>query len=286
LARSKRKASRISPNVHPSDASRRVSVRVPQKYKTPDGYPLGGWVLEQRHKPDAILPERKARLDSLRFDWNPFKTDWEEGFEHLAAFVKEHKHCRVHPSYRSPNGYRLGGWVINQRQSRDELSDEQRSRLESVGFDWDPVATRFKEGFEHLKDYVKQHGHCRVPLRYKSSDGYPLGKWVGDRRELQNTISPKEKEELNLLGFMWNVHEASWEEGFEHLVAYVKEYKHCRVPVHYRSSDGYNLGVWVRGQRRQDGLSVERKSRLDALALFGIWKRPNGKQALITFKNT
>jgi hypothetical protein len=240
--------------------------RVPQKYKTADGYRLGGWVSEQRHKPDAILPERKARLDSLGFDWNPFKTDWEKGFEHLTAYVKEYKDYRISPRYRSPDGYRLGGWVLEQRQSRDKLSTERRLRLESLGFDWDPVTTRFKEGFERLRDYVRQHGHCRVPLRYKSSDGYSLGRWVGDRRELQNTISPNEREELNSLGFIWNVHEDAWQQGFEHLTAYVKEYKHCRVPVQYKTSGGYDLGRWVHVQRTaQDELSVERKSRLDAL---------------------
>jgi Helicase associated domain len=247
-----------------------ATVVLPEKYKSSDGYRLGGWVAEQRHKRDAISPERKARLDSLDFDWDPFKTDWEEGFEHLTAYVKEYQHCRVPHAYRSPDGYRLGGWVLKQRQSRDKLSAEQRLRLDGLGFDWDPVATRWKQGFERLRDYVRQHGHCRVPLRYKSPDGFPLGKWVGDRRELQDTTSPKEREELTSLGFIWNVHEDSWEEGFEHLTAYVKEHKHCRVPVQYRSSDGYRLGRWVHVQRRwQDRLSVERRSRLDALGF--VW---------------
>jgi hypothetical protein len=240
--------------------------RVPLKYKSPDGYRLGGWVAEQRHKQDAVFPERKARLNALGFDWDPFKTGWEDGFDHLTAYVKEHEDCRVPHEYKSPDGYRLGGWVPKQRQSRERLSTEQQSRLDTLGFDWDPVTTRWKEGYEHLKVYVIQHGHCRVPLQYKSPDGYRLGKWVGDRRELQDTMSAMEKEQLTSLGFIWNVPEALWEKAFEYLTTYVKEYKHCRVLVQYESPDGYKLGRWVHVQRQwQDRLSVERKSRLEAL---------------------
>jgi hypothetical protein len=104
------------------------------------------WVAEQRHKQDAVSPERKARLNALGFDWDPFKTGWEDGFDHLTAYVKEHEDCRVPHEYKSPDGYRLGGWVPKQRQSRERLSTEQQSRLDTLGFDWDPVTTRWKEG--------------------------------------------------------------------------------------------------------------------------------------------
>jgi Helicase associated domain len=122
------------------------------------------------------------------------------------SIYEEHNHCRVPHLYKSTDGYRLGGWVNKQRQTLGELSADRKARLDALGFDWDPILTRWKEGYEHLKEYVTQHGHCRVPLRYKSPDGYPLG--VGDRRELQNTLSAMEKQQLTSLGFIWNVYES------------------------------------------------------------------------------
>jgi hypothetical protein len=233
---------------------------------------LGGWVGEQRVNQDTCSPERKARLDALGFDWDPYGTDWDQGFGHLQAYVREYKDCRVPHFYKLSNGYRLGGWILKQRQSRDTLSAERKARLDALGFDWDPLTTDWQEGFEHLKAYVQEHGHCRVQLRYKSQDGYPLGSWVGNQRELQDTRSDAEKGQLNSLGFIWNARDALWEEGFEHLRAYVNEVKDCRVPLQYRSPDGHRLGQWVSDQRQaRDRLASERKARLDALGFD--WNR-------------
>jgi Helicase associated domain len=48
--------------------------------------------------------ERKARLDALGFVWDPFTAQWEEGLEHLQAFVKEHGHCSVSAMHVSAEG--------------------------------------------------------------------------------------------------------------------------------------------------------------------------------------
>jgi hypothetical protein len=47
-------------------------------------------------------------------------------------------------------------WVDNQRQSRDELSAERKGRLDTLGFDWDPLTTLWDEGFECLQSFVEE----------------------------------------------------------------------------------------------------------------------------------
>jgi hypothetical protein len=101
-------------------------------------------------------------------------------------------------------------------------------------------------------------------------DGYRLGSWVSVQRLNKDGISHERRQRLADLGFVWDPHGTAWEEGFKHLQAFVEEHKHCRVPTNYKSTNGYTLGRWIAQQRRtRDALSIERKTRLDALGF--VW---------------
>jgi superfamily II DNA or RNA helicase len=244
--------------------------RVPAQYKTADGYPLGSWVVTLRHRA-ALSTEQKARLDALGFDWDPLTTQWEEGFKHLQAFVQEHRHCHVTIGYRSPDGCQLGNWVSNQRQSRDKLSTERKGRLDTLGFDWDPLTARWEEGFERLQSFVEEHKHCRVFTDYIAPNGFPLGAWIRGQRQSRDKLSTERKGRLDELGFVWDPHEADWEEGFSYLKAYTEREGHCRVPISH-VEDSFRLGEWVgtqRQRRRKARISHERIQRLDELGF--VW---------------
>ena len=243
---------------------------VPAKYVTPDGYRLGTWVDKQRQNQDEMLAERKARLDGVGFIWDPYTDQWEEGFRYLQAFVRERKNCRTPITHITADGYRLGQWVNVQRTRQDRMSAERKARLDALGFIWDALADQWEEGYRHLEAFVSEHTHCKVPLRYQSADGYRLGIWVNKLRQKQDSMSAERKARLDALGFIWDRHEALWEEGFQHLQAFVKEHGHCIVPYGHVTADGYSLGQWVQVQRRQeDSISAGRKTRLDALGF--IW---------------
>ena len=79
-----------------------------------------------------------------------------------------------------------------------------------------------------LQAFVKKHGHCKVPAKHVTADGYRLGSWVDKQRQRQDGMSAERKARLDALGFIWDPHEALWEEGFEYLRAYANEYGHCR----------------------------------------------------------
>jgi len=75
-------------------------------------------------------------------------------------------------------------------------------------------------------------------------------------------------------GWVWNTREAAWEVGFAALEKYAEREGHARVSDTYWEGE-YNLGQWVRVQRRtREGLSQERISRLESL-IGWIWRTYN-----------
>ena len=116
--------------------------RVPHIHRE-DGIRLGSWVDNQRrlYLEGTLERQRRARLEAQpRWDWAPYRTDWEEGFARLQRFAERQGSCRVPRSYEDDDGFRLGQWVGDQRARgrRGELSDERARRLESVpGWTWD-----------------------------------------------------------------------------------------------------------------------------------------------------
>ena len=178
---------------------------------------------------------------------------WEEGFEYLQAFVRENGHCEVSDAHVAEDGYPLGQWVRVQRRQKDRISAERKTRLDALGFIWDVLARQWEVGFQHLAAFVRENGHCRVLATHVAADGYPLGQWVKVQRRRRTPCLQNKRSRLDGLGFVWDVLADQWEEGFQHLKAFVTEHGHCRVSFSHLSADGYRLGQWVQVQRRRRG---------------------------------
>jgi Helicase associated domain len=89
------------------------------------------------------------------------------------------------------------------------------------------------------------------------------------------------KRELN------ETHKDRWDRGFSVLCKFRKRKGHCCPPLDHRESK-YNLGRWVVTQRYlKDGLSVERKRRLDRIGFVWNWRDfawERSFEALLKFK--
>ena len=152
------------------------------------------------------------------------------------------------------------------------MSPERRQRLDALGFVWDVLAAWWEEGFHSLEIFRQREGHCRVPNRYRDPvSGYQLGAWVSNQRGDQDAMSPDRRQRLDALGFVWDPHAASWEEGFRSLEIFRQREGHCRVPQPHRDpASGYRLGGWVSKQREgKETMLPERRARLEALGF--VW---------------
>jgi superfamily II DNA or RNA helicase len=241
--------------------------RVPATHKE-NGFRLGQWVVTQRHS-QTLSEARRQQLDELGFVWDPFETDWAEGFRYLTIYKEREGHCRV-PATHKENGFGLGSWVDRQRQSKDQetLPEARRQQLDELGFVWDPFETDWAEGFRYLTIYREREGHCRVLATHKEN-GFPLGQWVRTQRGNADTLSALRRQQLDELGFVWDPFETDWAEGFRYLTIYREREGHCRVPATHKEN-GFRLGQWVGAQRgNADTLSAPRRQQLDELGF--IW---------------
>jgi superfamily II DNA or RNA helicase len=258
--------------------------RVPAGLKI-DGINLGTWVNGQRTLKSQLSSDRLAKLESLGFSWDPTKELWEAGFTALKSFSKREGHCKV-PVQHMEKGFNLGRWSATQRSKKGTLTPERLKRLESLGFTWDMLTSKWQERFSLLLKFKKAHGHCNVPQNHIVS-GIKLGWWVRVlRRNKKKT--PKDKlRELESVGFEWEPISNKWEAGFQSLANFAKREGHCNVRGPHREN-GFSLGGWVTTQRSgRKSLTKERRMRLDALGF--TWdpfeeKWAKGYQALIQFK--
>jgi hypothetical protein len=244
-----------------------------------EGYNLGTWVIEQRTNRDNLTPERLFRLEALpgwAWDGNAFQ--WEEGFSCLQRFTASEGHSRP-PNAHKENGYNLGQWVSRQRSDRNTLTPERITRLEALpGWAWDNNTFRWEEGFLSLQRFTAREGHAR-PLSSRKENGNNLGSWVLKQRRSRNNLTPERIALLEALpGWVWDVLEFQWEEGFSALQRFTAREGHAR-PLSSHKENGNNLGSWVVKQRfSSNNLTPERIARLGALpgwAWDGNAKRPS-----------
>ena len=82
--------------------------------------------------------------------------------------------------YVCDDGYRLGNWIANQRQNYRKptkyhsVTPEQVKHLESIGMVWNPAEEKWREGYEHAKEYLSGLDKDKWSSCYVSPDGYRL----------------------------------------------------------------------------------------------------------------
>ena len=239
--------------------------KVPQDYKTANEYRLGQWVTTQRAAKDNMLPERKARLETLcGWSWEPREENWEERFSELLAYKAQHGDVNV-PT--DPSN-KLWVWVRKQRQSGGKglLSKDRLQRLVDIGFNWDPRASNWGEMFNELLAYKAQHGDVNVPDEWPT----PLGTWVGKQRASKRlgNLSDDRLQRLVDVGFVWDANESRWEARYNELCAHREKHGDISIP-HDRASE---LWRWVSTQRifkKKGKLPADKMRRLDEVGF--IW---------------
>ena len=118
---------------------------VPAAYVDPDGVKLGAWlrrlcrIRAGKTQRGRLTEEQIARLDALGMIWgNRNDLQWEKGYAHAAEYVRQHRRLPGSPSFVCADGYKLGGWVADQREKyrAGKMKPERKHRLDIIGMPW------------------------------------------------------------------------------------------------------------------------------------------------------
>lgn len=154
----------------------------------------------------------------------------------------------------------------------------------------------WSEKFEELCAFRRVHQHCHVPHLY--ADNASLAQWVKRQRyqfklKLEgkhSTLSDERIRMLNTIGFVWNSHDAVWEERVQDLLHFKRSHGHCIVPSNYEPN--IQLAVWTKRQRRQyknyqegnaSSMTSDRIAKLEQMGF--VWDCRNSKTASTRDKN-
>ncbi len=268
---------------------------VPKRYKTPNGYSLGSWIMVQRRVRAGeqfgnLSAERIARLDALDMRWDSAKdVSWKRYYAAAKAYAEEHGDLNVKTAYVTPNGVRLGAWISNLRttsksgNSSAYTTPERVALLDELGMIWDQPDYVFERNYAAALAYYRRHGDLNVPARC-TVDGVKLGLWLRNLRasvpgsETGVSLSAEQIKRLDELGMQWtDSRTVLWEKGLAEAEAYARANDNLDVPLSYKTKAGYALGRWIYRQReahRAGELLSDRVERLSALGMhWGHTKR-------------
>jgi hypothetical protein len=192
-------------------AKRHGHCRVPRDL-TVQGVSLYSWAARQRAGRARLTASQRRRLEGIPgWAWNRKDAAWERTFALLEFYVTEHGDACVLRSYCS-GGIALGKWVNKQRAERRALSEDRRRKLERLpGWRWQARASAWEERLHLLRDFVREHGHARVPRTHRVGD-VGLGAWAGRQRLAyrRGVLAPNRVAALEALpGWQWHLSRGS-----------------------------------------------------------------------------
>jgi len=245
----------------------------------PDGFDLGGWV--RRRRTDYLhnrLPQEKIQIlqSQPKWVWNVLDAIWDENFENLLSYHKEHGHYMVPQSYKvSRDPKNLGAWVGTQMQNYEKeiISKERIAKLEALdGWYWSREEAIWEKAFSLLKKYYDEHK--KMPSEtFKTEQKFHLGNWLKNQRNGKDNLSQDQLRRLQELNFELKSEESpeeKWARFYKLLKDFFTENGHSSPIATYKIGND-NLGMWVVYQRQDKAeLSTEKKKMLDAIE-FDLW---------------
>ena len=255
--------------------------RFPKDTEYFKGIFLGKWTQRQKYKyrKEILSDERIAKLEKIGIDWEYQDDGWDEHFDLVVNYVRNSggKFPLNHTNYK---GINVGNWCATQRSKFKHkpplLSIERIKKLNSIGFDWDPMKNIFESNLNQLLAFIKINK--RLPTRNKKKtdeekEEYTIAEWVSNQKtRLRTKPNSTERKRLEDAGVSWkHKYDITWEKHFIKLKEF--KVKFGRFPKNKELNiNGVNSYNWINNQKnRWHKLSDDKKRMLESIGI----KEPN-----------
>jgi len=167
------------------------------------------------------------------------------------------------PKQQHHNQYSMNPLMMDSNdRKRKEMGSSAPPQRSKVRFR-SHQAESWMEKYEELLDFRLSNGHCLVPNQYPANPS--LAEWVKRQRYQyklkgmgkHSSMSDDRVVALEKLGFVWNSHDAVWEERLKELKQYKSIFGNTNVPSKYEPNP--QLAIWIKRQRRQYKFLTEGK---------------------------
>ena len=255
---------------------------------------LCSWLRIQRDlyiKEEGLSEEQKRLLDEIEISKEIKKTKAKPKKEHRvskkAAWDKMYKQAQEYYEAnrnliipRDDEYSQLYNWVKNQRTKYNvdpkkcKLSKERIELLENIGMVWNIIEYQWNTIYAQAKAYYEQYGSLSIPDE-REAEYKQLRTWIQEQKLKYNmkdrpNLSKEQVEQLEEIGIVWNVNQASYDNMYKQAKKYFEEHGNLLIP---RTEEYKTLSNWIKAQRRkyksEDGLSQEEIERLEAIGM--IW---------------
>lgn len=245
----------------------------------------------------AIVNERFQVIDEVRDCAALFEklndtltASWELMYEKARAYYTQNGNLEVPYSYKTPDGYSLGHWILTQKRVRTGdtpgiLSAERIAKLDKIGMVWNGYRDlAWERNYAAAKAYYETFGNLNVVARYVTKTGLNLGAWIARLRMLrrnrsqQRYLTPERIQALDEIGMVWDVSDHLWQQYYGACLTYYHAHGDLDIPANYVTADGLRLGAWIntirgayQGKRTDYRLPPEQIAALDELGM--LWDR-------------
>lgn len=247
----------------------------------PSNTELGKYIGHIRQRKGFVKdnPERLEFLESINFSWNvridQEEESWLEFWHHMKKFYENNKHCKVPATFKcNEDDYALGSRCLSIRHNNQYMNDiNKRRQLEEIGFSWDPLGDTWEKFWKEIFKYKKVNGHCKVPDKFVTDEGYRLGQTVVTvRKGIYLSGFPERKKLLDDIGFIWSVFDKAWDEFLEHLIDYMKNNNDSceNITRNYVSRDSYKLWSRIHNIKSREQFIKNKPERKAILIILGL----------------
>ena len=198
-----------------------ADLEVPTKYITESGLKLGAWISYQKdaYQKGLLSTERIHRLEQIGMNWGERNyRRWMEQYHAAERYYQVHGDLNVPANYVTEDGIKLGKWIATLRHARKKQTDvrtkltpERIAMLDTIGMQWvKPTAKaktvrlsreeQWEARLECVKAYQKKYGDLNIPAKYKTDEGFWLGRWWYLQKKLlreePGKLKPEQVEKL------------------------------------------------------------------------------------------